>query len=242
MAGSATSPISVETARDVPRHSFVNSRVLEIAYDLSGMPPANVRSVELWGTTDSGQSWRKIASDDDNRSPLTFKVDGDGQYGFRLLVQQQGGPPQFPPGTGQPPELVVEVDCTEPRCHLTRVDQMAEPRSGELVIAWQASDSRLAERPVTLRWSPRPDGQWRTLAASLENTGSYTWHMPDPLPEEIYLRLEVRDAADNVGQFTGERPVTPQRSTSPGRLRSVLPANPGRVTDRRREPKMYLFR
>jgi hypothetical protein len=215
--------------------------MLEVAYDL-GDNPVNVRSVELWSTSDGGQTWRKIASDDDNRSPIAIKVESDGVYGFRLLVHRQGGPIEFPPATGQPPELVIEVDSTEPKCRLTRADQMPGLRSSELIIAWEASDRRLAERPVTLRWSQRPDGPWRTLAAGLENTGSYSWQMPDPLPAEIYLRLEVRDAADNVGQSTADKPVTPQQATPPGRLRGVMPLNAGRVTDRRREPRMYIFR
>jgi hypothetical protein len=237
---------------------------LELIYDLTPISPADVRAVELWITADGGQSWRKIASDDDRCSPVAAKVDADGTYGFRLLVHRQGGPVELPPGAGQPPELVVEVDQTEPKCHLTRVDQVgtairtgpAAPRlsgpaiptgsqpshGGDLVISWAASDRHLAQRPVTLRWSHSPTGPWRTIAQGLENTGSYTWPMPERLPAEVFLRLEVRDAADNVGQFTAERAITPQLPTPQGRLRAVQPLSPGPTTFRRVEPRTYLFR
>lgn len=204
--------------------------------------------MELWATTDGGQTWAKLTTDEDNRSPVIAKVERDGLYGFRLVVHRNGGPVEFPPASGQPPEIVIEVDQTEPRCGLTRVDQMTGPRSGELVIQWQATDARLAERPITLRYSHRSDGPWRTIAAGLENTGRHTWQMPEHLPAEVYLRLEARDAADNVGHYTADRPIVPQFAKPAGMLRGVAPINTGRVTDRRNHrtdlpaPKVIFFR
>jgi hypothetical protein len=242
-APAATGAVSSPAAATGQRPPWlVNSRVMEVAYDLGAINAADVRAVELWGTADGGQNWRKVAADDDRRSPVVARVDADGLYGFRLLVARHSGPIELPPAVGQSPELLVEVDQTEPRCQLTRVDQMPEPRSGELVIAWQASDRRLAERPVTLCWGHNRTGPWRTIAVGLENTGSYTWHMPEGLPDEVFLRLEVRDAADNLGQFTTDRPISPQLPKPPGRLRGVQGVNAGRVTDRRAEPRTYFFR
>lgn len=241
-AAAGASPSAPEVAQPASRTCLFNSRLLELTYDLGTVPPADVRSVELWGTSDGGQSWRKVAADDDGSSPVAVTIDADGVYGFRLLVHKQGGPLEFPPASGQPPELVVEIDQTPPNCHLTRVDQLAAARSSELVIGWEAGDRRLAERPVTLRWSHSPHGPWQTIAAGLENTGSYTWPMPDGLPEQVFLRLEARDAADNLGQFTADKPITPQRAGPAGRLRGVQPAEAGRVTDLRTDPRTYLFR
>ena len=241
-AATGAAPGTASAARAVRPAWLINSRLMEVSYDLGTVSPTDVRAVELWGTTDGGQNWRKVASDDDHRSPVAVKIDADGVYGFRLLVHRQNGPLELPPATGQAPEMLIEVDQTEPKCHLTRVDQMAGPRSGDLVISWQASDRNFAERPVTLRWSHSPSGPWRTIAAGLENTGSYTWQMPESLPDEVFLRLEVRDAAENVGQFTTDKPISPQLPKPSGRLRGAQPVNAGRVTDRRAEPRMYFFR
>jgi len=225
-----------------PRPWPVNSREVEVAYDLGTIPGDQVRAVELWGTADGGHTWRQFTVDQDVRSPMTVKLEAEGVYGLRLVVQRVGGPLEFPPTSGQPPEMVIEVDHTEPRCQVTRVDQLAGSRGGELAIYWEATDRRLGERPVTLRYSQRPDGPWHTIAGGLENTGSYTWQIPEHLPAEIFLRLEVRDAADNVGHFTTPRPVTPQLTRPVGRIRSVAPVNAGRFTGLPPEPKTVFFR
>jgi hypothetical protein len=217
---------------------LVNSTWFELAYDAGTQVPDELQSVEVWGTTDGGQSWRRVAIDEDRRSPAVVQVDAEGLHGFRLLISRKAGPVEFPPAQGTAPEMWVDVDRTEPKCHLTRADQLGN----DLAIYWEASDRNLSQRPVTLKFSHRLGGPWRTMAAGLENTGRYTWPLPANLPAEIYLRLEVCDAADNVGVFTADKPITPHVPQPQTRLREAAPLAPARSTDRRGEPKMYYFR
>ena len=70
--------------------------------------------------------------------------------------------------------------------------------------------------------------------------------MKGAVPAKIYFRLEVRDAAENVGVFEAtERAVEPDRAPPQGRLRGavpVAPAAPSRTTGQRTHGRMYYFR
>ena len=71
-------------------------------------------------------------------------------------------------------------------------------------------------RPISLSFSASAGGPWTPIASGLENTGSYRWRLDSRVPDPIYLRLEVRDEAGNVGTFeTAEaglaRPPSPRR-------------------------------
>jgi len=225
---------------------LVNTSSFELSYDLGAVPQADLRAVELWGTRDGGQSWRRFAVDEDRRSPIVVRTEGEGVYGFRLLQQRQNGPVELPPRRGESPDLWVEVDRTAPFCQLTQVDQFGGVRGNQLIISWEARDPNLAQRPVTLKYSHLPSGPWRTIESGLENTGSYVWLMKGGVPAKIYFRLEVRDTAENVGVFeASERAVEPDRAPPQGRLHGAVPlapVAPSRTSSQRTHGRMYYFR
>ena len=87
----------------------------------------------------------------------------------------------------------------------------------------------LAPRPVSLSYGPAPSGPWTAIATGLENTGRYTWWMDGRVPEQVYLRLEVRDEAGNVGSFVTPSPIAVDPRHAPLRIREVRPeAGPAR--------------
>ncbi len=239
-------PIRATSVPDGKPKWLVNTSSFELSYDLGAVPQADLRAVELWGTRDGGQSWRRFSIDEDRHSPMVVRAEGEGVYGFRLLLQRQNGPVELPPRRGESPDLWVEVDQTAPFCQLTQVDQFGGVRGNQLIISWEARDPNLAQRPITLKYSHRPRGPWRTIESGLENTGSYVWLMKGAVPAKIYFRLEVRDAAENVGVFTAsERAVEPDRAPSQGRLHGVAPVtpvSPNRTSDLRTTGRMYYFR
>ncbi len=79
----------------------------------------------------------------------------------------------------------------------------------------------LASHPVSIAFSDHAGGPWSTIAAGLDNTGVYSWRFDNRVPEHIYLRLEVRDEAGNVGQFETADPVSLDPSRPHGRIRNV---------------------
>ena len=81
----------------------------------------------------------------------------------------------------------------------------------------------LDARPIALSFGPGAGGPWTPIAAGLENTGSYRWRLDNRVPDRIYLRLEVRDEAGNVGTFETAEPVSLDRHRPEGRIRGVRP-------------------
>jgi hypothetical protein len=123
------------------------------------------------------------------------------------------------------PELCVGVDLTKPFAKLTGIELGTGDHAGELLIRWEASDAMLAARPVTLLFSERPEGPWSTIAAGLDNTGGYAWRFDNRVPDRIFVRLDVRDEAGNVGQFQIAEPISLAGNRPEGHLRSVRPSD-----------------
>ncbi|HEY1785057.1 MAG TPA: hypothetical protein VGG30_05880, partial [Pirellulales bacterium] len=73
------------------RPRMVNLRTFELDYEVDSIGSSGVAKVELWGTRDGGRHWANFGADNDNRSPLVVSVDGDGVYGFRVVIQSGNG-------------------------------------------------------------------------------------------------------------------------------------------------------
>jgi hypothetical protein len=188
-------------------------------YQLHDVGRWGVSRVELWGTRNGGQTWRRYAQDDDLRSPMRVTVEEEGVYGFRFVAEGAGGVPAPPPQKGDAPELWVEVDLHRPYAELTSIIPGSGNRSDQLLLHWRAEDDNLESRPIALLYSSRPVGPWSAIATSLENTGEYAWRVERHVPERCYLRLEVRDKAGNLGAYE-VRAVEPAdaEAMSPGAL------------------------
>lgn len=207
------------------RPRMVNSRSFDLDYDIDGIGPSGIAKVQLWGTRDGGRTWASYGVDNDNRSPIHATVEGEGLYGFRIVVQSGNGLGGRPPQAGDSPDLWIMVDLTKPNVRLIDATAGTGPQAGELLIRWEAADAGLSARPITLFFSDRPGGPWSIIAAGLENVGQYAWRLDARAPDRIYLRIEARDEAGNVGSFEGAESVTLDRIRPEGRIRGVRPTN-----------------
>ncbi|HJQ81893.1 MAG TPA: hypothetical protein VJ828_18150 [Lacipirellulaceae bacterium] len=212
------------------RPKFVGSRTFALEYDLEYVGRSGISKVELWATRDDGQTWFRLAQDDDNRTPLMVTVDEQGVYGFRLVVQS-ADTPASPPSSGDAPELWVAVDLERPIAELTAIEQGAGNMNDHLILRWRAEDNNLEPRPISLFYSSRPAGPWSAVATSLENTGQYAWRVERHVPGRFYLRLEARDTAGNLAAFQTRDAVEFAPHAASGRLRSAEPLDPTAVGD-----------
>ncbi len=216
----------VDYVRGMPpgeRPYMVNSRNFALEYEVESVGPSGVAKVEIWGTRDGGRTWQSFGIKPREPGPVKVSVPEEGLYGFRITVQDGNGVSSKPPKSGDLPELWVGVDITKPVAKLTAIDLGSGDHAGELLIRWETSDALLATRPITLLFSERPDGPWSAIAAGLENTGFYSWRFDNRVPDSIYLRLDVRDEAGNIGQFQTAQPVSLAPNRPEGHLRSVRP-------------------
>jgi hypothetical protein len=203
------------------RPKMVNARTFEIDYEIESVGSSGIARVELFGTRDGGESWVSLGTDPDNRSPLVVTVNGEGLYGFAVVVESASGLSGAPPRQGQRPELWIGVDLTKPQVDITGVEPGNNP--DELVIYWDAQDRRFNGRPISIFFSNRQGGPWTIAAGSLENTGNYTWRLDNRVREQLYLKVEARDAAGNLGWFETTEPMSLNRQLPQGRIRGVRP-------------------
>jgi hypothetical protein len=203
-----------------PRPRMINARMFELEYDASGIGAPGVGRVELWATRDGGRSWGNYMVDDDNRSPLIVRADAEGLYGFRLVRTNHGRGDQ-PPRSGDPPQVWIGVDLTPPAVRILRIQPVAG-QPGQMLIAWEASDSLLAQRPISVSCATTPYGPWLPIAGGLENTGQYVWFVGANAPEQAFIRVEARDEAGNTSSNQTPGPLL----LRPGLPTAQLPQQP----------------
>ena len=218
------------TVSERPGPRMLNSRLFELDYDVASVGPSGIAKVELWGTRDNGLTWRSYALDNDNRSPVLVKIDEEGIYGFRVVVSSGAGLGGQPPQSGELPDMVIGVDTTKPTARILSADQGVGTETGHLVISYEAADSMLAARPISLLYGPTSVGPWTPIVAGTENKGRYAWPIDQRTPGAIYLRLEARDEAGNIGTTETTQQLILDRSRPSGQIRSVRPmAQTGRA-------------
>jgi hypothetical protein len=202
---------------------LVNARTFDVEYELASVGTWGVAKVELWGTSDDGKTWQSFGADVDNRSPARVTVPHSGTFGFRILVDGANAPTSTPPQAGDKPELVVSVDLDTPTAEIIAVEPGEGNLSDHLRIRWKATDENLESRPVGLFYSSYANGPWSTVAAGLENTGSYLWRIERHVPGRFYLKLEARDTAGNVATYLTPEPIELNRPQPTGTLRNIRP-------------------
>jgi len=203
------------------RVRVVNALQFELEYDVESVGPSGIARVELWGTRDGGRTWTSFGRDDDKLSPFLVRVREEGIYGFCIAVQSGVGLGDEPPQPGSPAQVWIGVDLTKPLARILSAEQVPGSGPGQLVIRWQVEDWMLAARPIGLYFSPSREGPWSPIATGLENTGQYAWALDRRTAEQLFLRLEARDEAGNVGIFETPLPISIDQRRPQGRIREV---------------------
>jgi hypothetical protein len=204
----------LEESRDAPKPlpaalaprdaRLVNSKHIRLNFEVKEVGPSGVSTVELWYTRD-GKDWRKGSELSNPHSPITFRVQDEGLYGFTLVVHSGVGLARPTPKTGDAPQVWIEVDQTPP------VLTMYEPKIGkhrEITFTWEATDKNMDGRPISFFYAEKAEGPWKPIAEHLENNGKLVWPMPAGMPFRFFLRAQAIDRAGNLAVAQTETPVT----------------------------------
>jgi hypothetical protein len=240
-AGPVASATQADSAEPPPgvQPRWINKRVFQMTFDARQAGGSGNLPVELWGTRDGGKSWRTFGRDPKGQSPMLVTVPEDGVYGFRMSIESRPDMAGRPPLPGDKPGTWIGVDLTRPTGRITQAQQGAGREGDKLFVAWEASDNHeLAARPISLSYSERLGGPWTTMATDLENNGRYAWQLTGSLPQRMYLRLEIHDAAGNMGIYETPEPVMLDLSSPAAQLRDLRPL--GRLTPPPAEERSYL--
>jgi hypothetical protein len=227
--GQAQGGISVEAAGVRPPEAslrYVSSTHIGLNYEIKEKGPSGVSAVELWYTQDPGaRNWQKGREETgDIHSPFVVDVNGEGLYGFTLIVRSGVGLADRPPQVGDRPQVWVEVDLTKPLVHLGTVEVGRGADKDKLTIHWTATDKNLGRQPITLTYSEQAGGPWKTIAAGIENNGRYIWQMPTDVPFRFLVRVEAVDKAGNSASVDTPGPVIVDLAQPKGIILNVEPA------------------
>lgn len=220
-------PSPTATAGQVRR---INQRSFRIGYEVQNVGPSGVGSVELYITEDGGRKWFHYGSDPDRQSPLDVVVPRDGQYGFAIRVRNGQGVGADPPQPNEPPEILIVVDQTPPVVRLLPLQQLTVGPAYQIRIAWFARDEELADRPIALSQSSDPSGPWEPISGWIENRGRFDWQVSSLAPRQVYLRIEVRDAAGNVAAAVTDKPLLVDTTPPSARILEIESAGPPAAT------------
>jgi hypothetical protein len=200
---------ALATAPRAPiRHS--DSERFSLDYELQAVGNLGVEAIELYGSVDGGESWELWGTDPDRISPFDIETKEEGLFSFRIVVVGRNGLASPRPQRGETPDIVVVVDKVKPQVRITAAQYGEGNRIGALVIRYECVDANLGPRPISLSFSDTTNGPWTTIAAGLRNDGDYVWPADPKLPRKIYLRIDCKDAAGNVGTYILDKPIDVQ--------------------------------
>jgi hypothetical protein len=184
-------------------HSFRWEYSFNVPEDLQGPFRA-----ELWSTRDGGTSWERIAVDEDTASPIDVEFQGEGLFGCRLeIVRDIPGPP-IPPRAGESPSTWIGIDTTPPQVTSLDVTMVDGNDSDAFEIRYAFEDPLAIPNSVRLSYSPHQTGPWATIATAQAINGTFNWKPHRSLPSRVFVRIEMPDAAGNIGESTTLEPIT----------------------------------
>ena len=198
---------------------YSDSHRFSLDYEVEAVGANGAEAIELWASTDGGESWDRWGSDPDLVSPFDIETKDEGAFGFRIVVLGRNGLTTPSPLPGETPDIVIVVDKRKPTVRITGASYGEGDRVGALVIRYECSDENLTQRPITLAFSDSPEGPWTTIAAGLRNHGDYVWPADPQLPRKLYLRVDATDRAGNVGSYVLDRAIDAQGLAPRARIR-----------------------
>ena len=229
-AGVRDATVAAAEYRGRPLH-LLRSRQFRWQYDFA--VPADLDGpfrVELWTTRDAGGSWQRAAVDDDTVSPITVEFPAEGLYGCRLeVVRELPGEP-LGPRPGDEPAHWIGIDETPPQVSQLDIQLVPGGATGEFLIDYRCDDPLALPDRVRLSYSPHATGPWATIASEQPAAGSYRWQPHRNLPSRVFVRVEMPDAAGNIGGLVTAEPVAVRTARFTGTLGSpqLLPDRSGR--------------
>jgi hypothetical protein len=192
--------------RGVPagNRQLLNTTRASVDYRIDQVGPSGVGKVDVYVTTDQGQSWQRFREITDRRSPAEVDLPGEGTFGIRLVITNGNGFGGTPPRRGDQPDCWVEVDTTGPFVQLQNIGVV--PDTSQLEIRWTASDKNLGPVPVSLFYRTNPSAPWQQIVRNIKNDGSYRWSFPRDC-SHFFFKVEVTDLAGNTARVESPTPM-----------------------------------
>jgi tetratricopeptide (TPR) repeat protein len=197
-------------AADISRDAeYVSARDLVVSGRARG---STLADAQLWGSSDGGQSWIRLAAQPQPDGSLAVSVPADGSWVFRAV--RRAGPGQLPPqGLADAHDALICVDTAPPTLQLHDGLVAREPgRPAQLRLSLTLLEENLADGGVRLFYRAGGERAWRDGGALACSQGQADWTLPDEPPDVLDMRVVAIDRAGNraadelCGVLTGGKP------------------------------------
>lgn len=166
--------------------------------------------VELYFTTNDGESWKLYGEDKDLTPPIEFIAPTDGYYGFKIVTYDKNGNSIGLPDNNTLIEVPYFFDTVKPKITLKSPSLGEIWKVGESVnIQWYATDDKqdLPKDPISIFYSLDKGHSWEALYKRHPNTGELekVWLITDNLiSSQFLIKISVIDHAKNYSEVISE--------------------------------------
>ncbi len=199
-------------------------RTFRIPFNV-GSGAAQIRQVQLYVSTNQGQSWQPAANAPPDQKHFRFVAERDGLYWFAVQTLDLDNRVNPPTMQGATPSLRVMIDTVPPQVQL----QALAPQGDKVGVSWDIRDENLefiANDTVRLEYRPAGGQNWIPLNLPIGSTQLY-WNPQTPGPVEV--RLQARDRAGNTAQTTTNVSLAGNQglAANPNAGGNAIPGNQG---------------
>lgn len=220
-----TQTVSKKIAPKTPRKrngvELICDPRLVLNYRVEDLGQSGLGRVDIWVTSDKGQTWKKIGTDTDQKSPAEANLPGEGIYGITLVATNGRGFGGEPPKKGFEGDWIVELDTTAPVAKILKIEPYQGGRPGVMLVSWEAKDKNFSENCINLEFATNPNGPWHVIGQGLRNTGYYPWLVPAGFAGNCYVRLTAEDDAGHSTTVVSEELQIDDQSRPRIRLMSI---------------------
>jgi hypothetical protein len=195
-------------SQDFSKVVIKNERKIEIDYLKE--KDEKFSKVELYYTTNDGESWKLYGDDKDVMPPFEFTAPTDGYYGFKIVTYDKNGNNVGVPDNNTLIEVPYFFDTIKPKITLKSPTLGEIWKVGEAVnIQWYATDDKqdLPKDPISISYSLDKGHTWEVLFNRHPNTGvlEKSWVITDLLiSSQLLIKISVIDQAKNYSEVISE--------------------------------------
>ncbi|MEF8873947.1 MAG: S8 family serine peptidase [Candidatus Thermoplasmatota archaeon] len=164
----------------------------------------NITDVDLEYSVDGGASWSYIAEGIDDTGSYMWTVPDEPTEKAKIRATVHDDHPDTPPGKYITDKFTI-TDVTPPEITLTSPVGGEEWHAGdEENITWNTVEGDEPIKRVGIEYSVDGGSNWRVLEDDLEDTGVYTWRVPDETTSEAVVQVWVQCEAFTRGTDRGD--------------------------------------
>ncbi|HVS37555.1 MAG TPA: hypothetical protein VMS17_18475 [Gemmataceae bacterium] len=169
----------------------INQRTFQLPINFDPQTRAQIRDLQLWVSHDKGQTWNLAQTAKPEQERFDYSVPEDGSYWFTMLIVDKSGRSDPPDAYHAERIQKLLVDTTPPQIDLTAT------RQGEQVqVHWNLKEANPKTDTLKLEYADSTEGPWTAVPIKAGWAGDAAF----PYPSAVVVRMQLRDAADNLGQ------------------------------------------